>query len=107
MANLFSNALRHTPAGGKVHVRVLRQGVGTIVIEVIDNGEGIAPEHVKYVFERYFRAKRSDSDDQSGSGIGLTISRALIEAQGGTLTAESAGLGKGAKFTIRLPLLSK
>lgn len=107
MANLFSNALRHTPAGEKVHVRVLRQGVGTIVIEVIDNGEGIAPEHVKYVFERYFRAKRSDSDDQSGSGIGLTISRALIEAQGGTLTAESAGLGKGAKFTIRLPLLSK
>ena len=104
LANLLSNALRHTPTGGKVEVRVLRQGVETVVIEVIDNGEGIAPEHVKYVFERYFRAKRSDSDDQSGSGIGLTISRALIEAQGGTLTTESAGLGKGAKFTIRLPL---
>lgn len=108
MANLFSNALRHTPPGGEVTVSILRQGTGTVIIDVNDNGEGIAPENVKYVFERYFSVHRKDSRPNSpipsGSGIGLTISRALIEAQGGTLTAESAGLGKGAKFSIRLPL---
>lgn len=104
LANLLSNALRHTPPSGKVEVRALRLGISTAVIEVRDNGEGIAQENLKYVFERYFRVKRSDSDSQSGSGIGLTISKALIEAQGGTLTVDSPGLGKGATFTIRIPL---
>ncbi|MBM4363848.1 MAG: hypothetical protein FJ104_14300 [Deltaproteobacteria bacterium] len=68
-----------------------------------DTGEGIAPEHLGHVFERFYRADPSRSRAQGGSGIGLTIARAIVAAQGGRIRAESGGHGKGARFVVTLP----
>ena len=105
LANLLENALRHTPAGGAVHLTATRPDNHWVELDVTDTGEGIAPEHLPHVFERFYQADpaRRRQPGSSGSGIGLTISRALVEAHGGGLSAHSAGLGHGATFTIRLP----
>ena len=104
MSNLLSNALRHTPAGGQVRISVHRQGASTALIHVADDGEGIPPDQLGHIFERFYRGDAARSRDDAGAGIGLTISRALIEAHGGTLTATSPGPGRGAVFALRLPL---
>jgi signal transduction histidine kinase len=102
LANLLDNALRHTPAGGTVRVSCRRAG-GGVEIEVADTGEGIEPAHLPHVFDRFYRADPARNSSHGGSGIGLTISRALVEAQGGELSAHSDGPGLGASFVIRLP----
>lgn len=102
LANLLDNALRHTPAGGRVQVRATRRGDG-VEIAVEDSGEGIAPEHLTRVFERFYRVDSGRARAQGGSGIGLAIARALVEAHGGTLRAESDGAGAGARFILSLP----
>ncbi|AGF72192.1 sensor histidine kinase [Corynebacterium halotolerans] len=107
MGNLLSNALRHTPTGGQVTVSAVRQGSGTVLIEVADTGEGLTGDQLGHVFERFYRGDTARGRDNGGSGIGLTISRALVEAHGGALTATSAGPGAGAVFTIRLPRPSR
>ncbi len=104
MDNLLTNALRHTPPGGRVTVRAARRGTGSVLIEVVDTGDGMTPDQLGHVFERFYRGDTARDRDSGGSGIGLTISRALIEAHGGTLTATSPGPGSGSVFTIRLPL---
>ena len=104
MSNLLSNALRHTPAGGQVRISVHRQGASTALIHVADDGEGIPPDQLGHIFERFYRGDAARSRDDGGAGIGLTISKALIEAHGGTLTATSPGPGRGAVFALRLPL---
>ncbi|MDY3127236.1 MAG: ATP-binding protein [Corynebacterium sp.] len=104
MDNLLSNALRHTPAGGKVVIACELLANRCALITVTDSGDGLSAEQLSKVFERFYRGDTSRSRDRSGSGIGLTISRALIEAHGGTLTADSAGLGTGSVFSIKLPL---
>ncbi|MBM0261184.1 ATP-binding protein, partial [Corynebacterium macginleyi] len=104
MSNLLSNALRHTPAGGQVQISVHRQGVSTALIHVADDGEGIPPGQLGHIFERFYRGDAARSRDNGGAGIGLTISKALIEAHGGTLTATSPGPGRGAVFALCLPL---
>jgi signal transduction histidine kinase len=98
LGNLLDNALRHTPAGGAVSVAI-RGGDASTEIDVTDTGGGFEPSHAEQLFHRFHR----ESPDSSGSGLGLTIARALIEAHGGTLTAQSGGLGRGATFTIALP----
>jgi len=105
LANLLENALRHTSVGGHVELAVNRPEARWVEIEVTDSGEGIAPEDLSHVFERFYRADpaRRRASGSSGSGIGLTISRALVEAHGGGLSAYSAGRGHGATFVIRLP----
>lgn len=105
LANLLENALRHTPPGGSVRLSAGRPERSWVELEVADSGEGIAPEHLPHIFERFYRADpaRRHQPGSSGSGIGLTISRALVEAHGGGLSARSAGLGHGATFRIRLP----
>ena len=105
LANLLENALRHTPAGGAVHLSAARPDNHWVELDVTDTGEGIAPEHLPHVFERFYRADpaRRRRPGSSGSGIGLTISRALVEAHGGGLSVSSAGTGRGATFSIRLP----
>lgn len=107
LANLLENARRHSHPGGTVTVRsVLASGpAGTtdLVIQVVDQGDGIAAEHLPQVFERFFRAEQARSEPAQGSGIGLTISKAIVEAHGGTLSAASAGLGAGSTFTLTLP----
>ena len=102
LINLLGNALRYTAAGGTVTVRVARQG-DAIIFSVSDTGIGIAPEHLPHVFERFYRVDKARSRALGGSGIGLTIAKALIEAHGGRIWAESAGPGHGATFAFTLP----
>ena len=102
LANLLENALRHTPEGGRVDVRAENRG-NEVELLVSDTGEGIAPEQLDRVFERFFRADPARSRATGGSGIGLTIARALAEAHGGLLRAESEGPGRGARFVLSLP----
>ena len=102
LANLLDNALRHTPAGGRVTVTA-RRGAGTVELVVADTGDGLAPEHLPRVFERFYRVDGGRSRGRGGSGIGLAIARALIEAHGGRIWAESPGLGRGSTFTVSLP----
>lgn len=103
VSNLLANALRHTPTGGKVTITATQQGTTAVLIDIADTGDGIPPEQLGHIFERFYRGDTARSRDTGGAGIGLTISRALIEAHGGTLTAISPGPGVGSVFTIRLP----
>ncbi len=104
LTNLLGNALQYTPEGGRVSVSATRSN-GEIHVSVRDTGIGIPTEHLPYLFDRFYRADRSRSRRPGGgSGIGLTIARALVEAQGGRIWAESAGAGEGSKFTFTLPV---
>jgi signal transduction histidine kinase len=103
LVNLLGNALRATPAGGQVRVRT-RLERDDLVIEVCDTGVGIAPEHLPHLFERFYRVDKARSRTLGGHGIGLTISKALIEAHGGQIWAASDGPGRGTSFTFTLPL---
>ena len=102
LAGLLSNALRHTTPGGNVTVTTQLAGPA-VEITITDSGDGIAAEHLPHIFERFYRADTARDRAHGGSGIGLTIARALITAHGGTLTATSDGPGTGARFTITLP----
>lgn len=101
IANLLSNARRHTSAGGKVTVAARRRG-RHVVITVTDTGTGIDPVDLPHVFERFYRADTSRRSG-SGSGIGLTIARAIATAHDGDLVASSDGPDTGSRFTLRLP----
>ena len=102
LANLLENALRHTPAGGRVEVSASRRD-DEVRIVILDSGEGIPREHLERVFERFYRVDPSRSRAAGGSGIGLAIVRAIVEAHGGRIHAESAGPGRGASFVVSLP----
>jgi signal transduction histidine kinase len=101
--NLISNAIKFTPRGGTVHVALQRDGTHA-VIRVRDTGEGIAPELLPYVFERYRQAEGGTRKPQGGLGLGLAIVHHLIESHGGRIEARSEGLGHGAEFVVSLPL---
>ncbi len=104
LANLLDNALRHTPAGGNVAVDGSEVD-GRFVVTVTDNGEGIPADQLDSIFERLHRVDASRVNaDGSGSGLGLTIARAIVQAHGGSITAASGGLGAGTCFTVFLPL---
>jgi signal transduction histidine kinase len=104
LGNLLDNALRHTPHGGTVSLALRRPDPGWVELDVTDTGDGIAPEHLPHLFERFYRADPSRGRARGGSGIGLTISRALVEAHGGGLSVTSSGPGRGSTFTVRLPV---
>ena len=99
--NLLSNAVRFTPRDGLVHVGLHHVG-SDFEIVVRDSGAGIAPEFLPHVFERFRQADSRLSREYGGLGLGLAISRELIEMHGGTIRAESDGSGKGATFSVRL-----
>jgi CheY-like chemotaxis protein/two-component sensor histidine kinase len=103
--NLVSNAIKFTPKGGCVQVRLERVN-SHVEITVTDTGQGIESEFVPYVFERFRQADSSSTRVYSGLGLGLAIVRHLVELHGGTVLAYSEGQGKGATFTVKLPLLS-
>lgn len=102
LGNLLENALRHTPPGGAITVHTDHRPT-EVTFTVIDTGEGISPEDIPHVFERFYRANTGREANRGGSGLGLAISKALVEVQGGTLEATSSGRGRGASFQIRLP----
>lgn len=102
--NLLSNAVKFTPRGGRVQVRLERIN-SHCELTVTDNGEGIAPEFLPHVFDRFSQADGSSTRSHGGLGLGLGIVRHLVELHGGTVQARSAGLGQGAAFAVRLPLL--
>ncbi len=103
LTNLLNNALRYTPPGGRVVLRGRPQGE-QVLFTVTDTGEGIAGEHLPHVFERFYRVEKSRSRESGGSGVGLSIARALVEAMGGRIWAESEGPGKGSTFAFTLPV---
>ncbi len=103
LTNLLGNALQHTPPGGRVTLAGRREAAFAVV-SVVDTGAGIAPRHLPHVFERFYRVDKSRSRVAGGSGIGLTISRHLVQAHGGRIWATSDGPGRGAGFYFTLPL---
>jgi len=100
--NLLSNAIKFTPANGSVTLWT-RKDKGSIQIAVQDTGIGISPDHLSRVFERFWQAHTGASREFGGLGIGLALSRHLVEMHGGTIAADSGGPGRGATFTITLP----
>jgi signal transduction histidine kinase len=104
LGNLLDNALRHTPEGGSVTISAASSSrAAEVALSVEDTGEGIPAEHLPHVFERFYRVDTARDRTHGGSGIGLAIARALVEAQGGQLTAASPGTGLGSTFRILLP----
>jgi signal transduction histidine kinase len=103
LGNLLDNALRHTPAGGTVTIRAVRGESNTAILRVDDTGEGIGPDHLPFIFDRFYRADTARDRERGGAGIGLSIARALVEAHGGTIGARSEGIGHGASVQITLP----
>lgn len=101
--NLAWNAVKFTPRGGTVTVRGERSGRSARLV-VADTGEGIAPEFLPHVFERFRQADSTSTRSHGGLGLGLAITRHLVDLHGGGVTAESAGAGQGATFTVTLPL---
>lgn len=103
LANLLLNAAKYTNPGGRITIRVHAEQPQAI-IQVIDTGVGLTPEMLDHVFDLFAQADRSLDRSQGGLGIGLTVARKLAEMHGGTIVAESEGLGRGSTFTVRLPL---
>jgi PAS domain S-box-containing protein len=101
--NLLSNAIKFTQRGGVVALNLKCVG-STVRLTVADTGEGISAEFLPYVFDRFRQAEGSISRKQGGLGLGLAVVRHLVELHGGSISAESAGLGHGAVFTVELPL---
>lgn len=101
--NLISNAIKFTPEGGSVGVSLAREG-DRAVMRVRDSGEGLAPELLPHVFERYRQGEGGTKKSSGGLGLGLAIVLNLVESHGGTIEAFSEGAGKGAEFVVSLPL---
>ena len=101
--NLLSNALKFTPKGGRIDVIVERKG-SDIEIEVRDNGQGIDPDFLPFIFERFRQADNTYTRRSGGLGLGLAIVRHLVELHGGSIRAESTGKGRGSSFFVSLPV---
>jgi signal transduction histidine kinase len=101
--NLVSNAIKFTPKGGQVHVTLSREA-SSFQIQVRDTGQGISPDMLPHVFDRFRQADSSMRRKFAGLGLGLSIVKYIVEAHGGTVEAVSPGEGKGSTFTVRLPI---
>jgi PAS domain S-box-containing protein len=103
LSNLLNNASKYTDEGGKIALKMIQEA-DDLVITVQDNGSGITPEILPHIFEVFIQADSSLARSQGGLGVGLTLTRRLIEMHGGTVSASSAGDQQGSEFVIRLPL---
>lgn len=102
LENLVENAVKYTPAGGQVEVTSAPGPDGSAILEVRDDGPGIAAEHLPRIFERFYRVDKARSRELGGTGLGLAIVKHLAEGMGATVGVESAP-GKGARFTVTVP----
>lgn len=102
LTNLIDNAMRHTPAGGTVTIRV--RGNDPLSLEISDTGSGIPQEDLPFVFERFYKADKARTRGRAGTGLGLAIAKNIIDAHEGTITVHSK-LGEGTTFTISLPAI--
>jgi CheY-like chemotaxis protein/anti-sigma regulatory factor (Ser/Thr protein kinase) len=102
--NLVANAIKFTARGGRVELRLSR-GASTVTVEVRDTGEGISREMLPHIFERFRQGDSTTTRKHGGLGIGLALVKHLVEAHGGTVTAQSPGRGAGSVFTVTLPLI--
>ena len=105
VSNILNNAAKYTPSGGQIALRVTSEG-GEAVIAVSDNGQGIEPQVLPYIFDLFTQAERTPDRSQGGLGIGLALVKSLVALHGGRVAAFSQGPNKGSEFVIRLPLLS-
>ena len=101
VTNLVSNAIAYNRPGGSVRVKVTSEP-GAAVLAVCDTGQGIAPEDLPHIFERFYRADKARSSAAGRTGLGLAITQAIVEAHSGTIEVATE-LGKGSTFTVRLP----
>jgi PAS domain S-box-containing protein len=101
--NLLANAIKFTPKGGRVEV-TLERGRASVYLRISDTGQGIGADFMPHVFERFRQADSAPTRAQGGLGLGLAIVRHLVELHGGDVSAESAGEGRGATFTVTLPI---
>ncbi|CAB4937977.1 unannotated protein [freshwater metagenome] len=102
--NLLANAVKFTPSGGRVRIRVVREpGASTVILEVADSGVGIPEEERRRLFERFYRTPSATRDAVPGTGLGLTITKAIVEAHGGTIHVAD-GIDGGTAFRIELPV---
>jgi len=105
LSNLLENAIKYAPDGGPITVRVC--GDEMLVTSVCDHGIGIGPDHLEHLFERFYRADTVETSMMPGLGLGLHISKCLVEAHGGRIWAESDGPGQGSTFSFTLPILDE
>jgi signal transduction histidine kinase len=106
IGNLVDNAIRHTSSGGLVNVHLSKTEAGDVSVAVRDTGEGIAEDDLPLIFERLHRVDPSRTRATGGAGLGLTIARRLVEAQGGSIHVGSE-MGRGSTFTIELPVATE
>lgn len=102
VTNILENAIRFTPGGGRVEIAAEQNGP-VVQVQVSDNGVGIPPSAIPHIFDRFFRARSGDSEDKGGFGLGLAISREIVESQGGNIWVESEP-GRGSTFYFTVPL---
>ncbi|MCC2677054.1 MAG: putative histidine kinase, classic, partial [Ramlibacter sp.] len=105
LLNLLANAIKYTPAGGRIWCKATQEG-RDIVVRVEDTGMGIDPAMLPRIFDLFARAPRAEEVAPEGLGIGLSIAHQIMKLHGGSLSARSSGAGKGAEFTVRLPAAS-
>jgi len=103
LANLFNNASKFTPHGGRVWLEAQAEG-RELLIRVRDNGVGIAPDHLERIFEKFATLPVGEGMPDDGLGVGLHLAREIVTMHGGSIVAHSAGLGQGSEFIVRLPL---
>jgi len=103
--NLLTNAVKYTSKNGHIDVRLKREDTSVVII-VSDTGEGIEPDFLPYVFDRFRQAEDATTRQHGGLGLGLAIVRHLVEAHGGTVHAASLGVGQGATFAVKFPLIA-
>ncbi|KRB67871.1 hypothetical protein ASE07_09400 [Noviherbaspirillum sp. Root189] len=106
LTNLLNNAAKFTPEGGEIDLSVEIEG-GEVIMSVADNGIGMDPGLVRHAFELFAQGERTPDRSQGGLGIGLALVKSLVELHAGTITAYSEGLGKGSRFTVRLPRMQE
>jgi CheY-like chemotaxis protein len=106
LANLLNNAAKYTQEGGRLRLAATVRD-GAVVVDVVDNGIGMAPELVARAFDLFAQAERTSDRASGGLGLGLALVRSLVELHGGTVSCDSRGPGLGSRFTVTLPLLAQ